>query len=314
MSISTTESWIVFAKVAELGSFSAAARALDIGKATVSKTIARLEAEIGITLFHRTSRAVSLSTTGAALASDAIQLADFAEALIEKAREGRDILSGSVKLAVPMSYGLRCLGDFAARFAGDYPDIELDIHLSDSKVDLVADGFDLSLRIADLPDSSLLARKIRDVTLHVVASPGYLQEHGEPGHPSELHRHTCLRYSLLPRPAAWRFSHADLGEYFVEPQGPIVANNSDVLRASVCSGVGIAVMPDFIVDDDLEQGRVVTILTDWQPPAIALHLITPPGRLRPLRVQILIDRLLTDLAEIGRSTLGSLHGPSAGSL
>jgi len=298
MSILDAESWIVFAKVADLGSFSEAARVLGIGKATVSKMISRLEAQVGITLFHRTSRAVSLTTTGAALADDAKQLADFAEALGNRAREGSETPSGIVKLAAPMSFGLQCLGDFAARFAGDYPDIELDIHLSDSKVDLIADGFDLGLRIANLPDSSLRARKIRDVTLHVVASPGYLQQHGEPNHPSELSRHTCLRYSLLPRPAAWRFKHADLGEYFVEPHGPILANNSDLLRESVRSGIGIAIMPDFIVDDDLAEGTVRPILIGWSPPAIALHLVTPPGRLRPLRVQILIDRLLADLARI----------------
>lgn len=299
MRISDTESWIVFAKVAELGSFSEAARALGIGKATVSKTISRLEADVGITLFHRTSRAISLTTTGAALANDAKQLAEFAEALGDRAREGSKTPSGVVKVAVPMSFGLRCLGDFAARFAGDYPDIELDIHLSDSKVDLVGDGLDLGLRIANLPDSSLLARKIRDVMLHVVASPSYLQQHGEPTHPSELSRHACLRYSLLPRPAAWRFRHANLGEYFVEPHGPLLANNSDILRQSVRSGIGIAIMPDFIVDDDLAQGTVRPILTDWSPPAVALHLVTPPGRLRPLRVQILIDRLLADLARVG---------------
>ncbi len=299
MSISDAESWIVFAKVADLGSFSEAAGALGIGKATVSKTISRLEAEVGITLFHRTSRAVSLTTTGAALADDAKQLADLAETLGDRAREGSKTPSGIVKLAAPMSFGLRCLGDFAARFASDYPEIELNIHLSDSKVDLIADGFDLGLRIANLPDSSLLARKIRDVTLHVVASPSYLQQHGEPSHPGELSRHTCLRYSLLPRPAAWRFKHAHLGEYFVEPHGPILVNNSDILRESVRSGIGIAIMPDFIVDDDLAQGTARSILTDWSPPAIALHLVTPPGRLRPLRVQILIDRLLADLASVG---------------
>ncbi len=297
MSISDTQSWIVFARVAELGSFSEAAKELGIGKATVSKTIGRLESDLGLTLFHRTSRAVSLTTSGVDLAEDAKQLADFAEALDERAREGSATPSGTVRMAVPMSFGLRCLGEFAAKFAADYPEVELDIHLSDSKVDLIADGFDLGLRIANLPDSSLLARKVRDVALHIVASPGYLERHGEPRHPSDLHRHACLRYSLLPRPAAWRFKHQTKGEYFVEPRGPIVANNSDVLRESVRSGVGIAVMPDFIVEDDLKDGTVTPILTDWNPPSVALHLITPPGRLRPRRVQIVIERLRTDLAE-----------------
>ncbi|MDT0576953.1 LysR family transcriptional regulator [Croceicoccus sp. F390] len=296
MSISDAQGWIVFAKVAELGSFSEAATELGIGKATVSKTIGRLETNLGLMLIHRTSRAVSLTTSGVDLATDAKQLADFAEALDDRAREGSATPSGIVRMAVPMSFGLRCLGEFAAHFAADYPEIELDIHLSDSKADLIADGFDVGLRIADLPDSSMIARKIRDVALHIVASPEYLQEHGEPEHPSDLYRHACLRYSLLPRPTAWRFKHVTLGEYFVEPRGPILANNSDVLRESVRSGVGIAIMPDFIVGDDLKDGTVTPILTNWKPPDVALHLITPPGRLRPLRVQIVIDRLRNDLS------------------
>ena len=308
MSISSADRWIVFAKVAHFGSFSEAGKALGVGKATVSKTISRLESEIGITLFHRTSRAISLTTTGAALANDARQLADFAETLNDRAREGSETPSGTVKLAVPMSFGLRCLGDFAARFMGDYPDIELDIHLSDSKVDLIADGFDAGLRIADLPDSSLLARKIRDVTMYVVASPDYLQQHGEPHHPNELNEHRCLRYALLPRPDAWQFKHADLGEYFVEPHGPILVNNSDILRESVRSGIGIAIMPDFIVDDDLAQGTVRSILGDWSPPAVALHLVTPPGRLRPLRVRILIERLISDLGGNDRRDTATAAG------
>ena len=160
---------------------------------------------------------------------------------------------------------------------------------------LIGAGFDIGLRIASLPDSSLRARKLRDVKTHIVAAPAYLEQHGIPRHPAELGEYECLRYSLLSAPELWRF-HNDRGEESaIRPHGRLRANNSDVMLCSLRAGHGIAVVPDFIIDEDLASGTVVAILQEWRPQPVALHLVTPPGTIRPARVTALIDFLVLQL-------------------
>lgn len=290
------EAWSIFACVVEHKSFTGAAAALGLSKATISKAVTRLEAQIGAPLFHRTSRRLSLTESGAKLVEHARAILSEGQAAEEAARDEASEPVGLVRLAAPMSFGLKHVGPAVAEFLCEYRGISVDMHLSDAKVELIGEGFDIGLRIASLPDSSLRARKLRDVKTHIVAAPTYLERMGTPRHPGELGEHECLRYSLLTTPELWRFTNSKGEEAVVRPHGRLRANNSDVMLYSLRSGHGIAVVPDFIIDADLASGAVVPILEDWRPQPVALHLVTPPGMIRPARVTALIDFLASRLA------------------
>lgn len=290
------EAWSIFACVVEHKSFTGAANALGLSKATISKAVTRLEAQVGAPLFHRTSRRLSLTESGAKLVEHARAILAEGQAAEEAARDEASEPVGLIRLAVPMSFGLSHVGPAVAEFLCEYRGISIDMHLSDAKVDLIGEGFDIGLRIASLPDSSLRARKLRDVRGYIVASPEYLKRMGTPRHPGELGEHECLRYSLLSTPEFWRFTNAKGEEAAVRPNGRLRANNADVMLDSLRSGHGIAMVPDFIIDGDLAIGSVVPILEDWRPQPVALHLVTPPGAIRPARVTALIDYLAARLA------------------
>jgi DNA-binding transcriptional LysR family regulator len=292
MRLPDLEAWAIFATVVEHRSFSAAAVALGLSKATVSKAITRLEAQTGASLFHRTSRRLALTETGATLSERAARILADAQAIDECARESTTAPAGLVRLAVPMSFGLTHVGPIIARFLAEFPEINVDLNLSDERIDLVGDGYDAALRIAALPDSSLRARKLRDVAMRIVAAPSYLDRRGTPRHPAELSQHDCFGYAYFSTPEHWRLVHAKSNEIaVVKPGGRLRTNNADAMLPSLFAGHGIAIAPDFIVDAALESGEVVTILPGWSSPAVALHLVTPPGRLRPRRVEALLNFL-----------------------
>jgi len=292
MKLPDFEAWSIFACVVEHKSFTGAANALGLSKSTISKAVTRLETQVGAPLFHRTSRRLSLTESGAKLVEHARAILAEGQAAEEAARDEASEPVGLVRLAVPMSFGLRHVGPVVADFLCEYRGISIDMHLSDAKVDLIGEGFDIGLRIASLPDSSLRARKLRDVKTHIVAAPSYLERMGAPRHPAELGEHECLRYSLFTTPELWRFTNRKGEEAAVRPNGRMRANNSDVMLYSLRSGHGIAVVPDFIIDADLASGAVVPILEEWQPQPVALHLVTPPGTIRPARVTALIEYLV----------------------
>ncbi len=253
------EAWSIFACVVEHKSFTGAADALGLSKATISKAVTRLETQVGTPLFHRTSRRLALTDSGTKLVEHAKSILAEGQAAEEAARDEASEPVGLVRLAVPMSFGLSNVGPVVADFLCDYRGVSIDMHLSDAKVDLIGEGFDIGLRIAALPDSSLRARKLRDVKTYIVAAPSYLALNGVPRHPAELGEHECLRYSLLPTPELWRFLNPKGEEAVVRPQGRLRANNSDVMLYSLRSGHGIAVVPDFIIENDLASGAVVEI-------------------------------------------------------
>jgi DNA-binding transcriptional LysR family regulator len=289
------EAWSIFACVVEHKSFTGAADALGLSKSTISKAVTRLEAQIGAPLFHRTSRRLALTESGAKLVENARAILAEGQAAEEAARDEAFEPIGLVRLAVPMSYGLSYVGPVVAEFLCEYRGISIDMHLSDAKVDLIGESFDIGLRIASLPDSSLRARKLREVQTYIVAAPSYLERMGTPRHPAELGEHECLRYSLIATPDLWRFRNDKGEEAAVRPHGRLSANNSDVMLYSLRSGHGIAVVPDFIIDADLASGAVVPILDDWRPQRVALQLVTPPGMIRPARVTALIEYLAARL-------------------
>lgn len=293
------EAWAIFAKVAETGSFIGAAKALGLSQATVSKAVGRLEEKLGSTLFHRTSRRLSLSDSGTAALERATRLLIEGEALEADASTQSARPAGLVRMAAPMSFGIAHLGPLLPDFFALYPEVTIELSLSDQLVDIVEEGFDLALRISDLEDSSLLARRLCPVRILLVGSPAYFAARGRPTHPKDLSSHVGLVYTNGRAKGVWRFQHATAGQYSITVPGPLRVNNADILRPALLAGTGLAMQPDFMVWDDLQAGRLEAVMPDWSAPPIALHLVTPPSPIRPARVEALIAFLTERIAKAG---------------
>ncbi|HUO91233.1 MAG TPA: LysR family transcriptional regulator [Rhizomicrobium sp.] len=282
------EGLAVFAKVVEARSFAGAAKELSLSKATVSKAVSRLEARLGTRLFNRTSRRLALTDAGRMLAERAANILRAAEAAENETLSQSVSPRGLVRLAVPMSFGLLAVAPLIPDFLRSYPDVQIDLHLSDEMVDVVGDGFDAALRIAALPDSSLIARRLCGVETFLVAAPSYLKQHGRPKHPMALSDHACLGYAYLTTPDTWRFTHKSGESAIVHPADcPLRVNNGDAMLPALISGLGIGALPDFILRDTLKDGRLERVLPEWSLPASALHWVTPPGGPKPARVEVL---------------------------
>lgn len=291
------EGLAMFAKVAEEGSFAAAGRAMGVSVATVSRGVARLEDRLGARLFNRTSRQLSLTEFGRTICEKASEIYRQAEEAESAAREMSVQPRGLVRLAVPMSFGLRWVAPLLPGFFRAYPEVSIDLHLSDASVDLVADGFDAALRIAALPDSSLVARRLCAVTQFVVASPDYLTREGRPAHPRELADRPCLSYAYRARSDVWRFTNDAGEEEPVMPTGPLRVTNADALLPTLLAGLAIAELPEFIAGEYLADGRLEAILPDWSLTKGGLYFVTPSARARPAKVAVLSDYFAGHLSD-----------------
>jgi DNA-binding transcriptional LysR family regulator len=270
-----------------------------VSVATVSRGVARLEERLGARLLNRTSRQLALTEFGRTIADSALKIYREAEEAEGAAREMSARPRGLVRLAVPMSFGLRWVAPLMPAFFREYPDVKVDLHLSDATVDLVGQGFDAALRIAVLPDSSLVARKLCPVTQVVLASPEYLQTRGTPQHPSDLANHPCLGYAYRARSDVWRFTNAAGEEVVVKPEGPLRVTNSDALLPTVLAGLAIAEFPDFIAFEHIRAGTLVPILPDWSLARGGLYFVTPSARTRPAKVEALSEFFVKHLSAPG---------------
>jgi DNA-binding transcriptional LysR family regulator len=289
------EAWDLFVAVAEAGSFAGAARARGLSVPTVSRAIARLEARLGAALFHRTSRRLSLSALGEEALGEAQALVLAANRMEERLGEATTVPAGRVRLAAPLEFGRAHIAPLLPAFLAAHPGVEIDLSLDDARIDIVASGHDLVLRIGQLSDSSLIARRLCQVERIVVASPAYLDAHGRPNHPADLARHQCLLYTNISPPDVWRFIGPEGAEYSVTVSGPLRANSGGALTPALVAGAGIAVQPDFLACEELRSGQLETLLPNWRLPPIGLYMITPPSPLRPLRVRLLMEHLVAGL-------------------
>ena len=288
----------MFAKVAEERSFAAAAQAMGVSVATVSRAVTRLEERLGGRLFNRTSRRLALTDYGRTLADRASRIYADAEETEDFARKASSRPGGLVKLAAPLSFGVRWVAPLLPEFFRRYPDIAVDLHLTDAQTDLIGDGFDAALRIAAMEDSSLVARKIVAVRRFVVASPGYMARYGRPRHPRDLSAHQCLSYANRARPDIWRFAHLKTGEECsITPTGQLRGTSIEALLPTVLEGLAITELPEFVATEYFPEKRLEPILTDWSLPGGGLYFVTPTARARPAKVSALADFLISELAD-----------------
>jgi DNA-binding transcriptional LysR family regulator len=292
------EALAIFAKVVELRSFAAAASELALSKATVSKAVGRLEERLGARLFNRTSRRLALTDAGERLSERAARLLADGETAESEALAQSAAPRGHVRLAVPMTFGVKAVAPLLPDFLEEYPEVSIDLHLSDATVDLIGEGFDAGLRIARLPDSSLIARRLCGMPRYTVAAPSYLKRHGRPTHPMQLAQHRCFGYAYLSTPHVWHYTNSAGEQASVRPAGPLRVNNGEALMPALLAGLGIADLPEFIVGEAIAAGDVEVILKGWKQAEGAVHLVTPPGGHRPARVEVLADFLTRRFAKV----------------
>lgn len=275
--------------------FAAAARALDVPRSKISKQIQALEEAIGVQLLQRTTRSLHLTEAGAEYydaCRDVIASLDEAE---QRARTGMGEIRGVLRVNAPMSFGLSRLGPLIPRFNELHPNVELQVVLSDQQVDPVKGGFDVTIRIASLPDSSMIARSLAPAPRIMVASPDYLAREGTPQTPKDLAHHKCLSYGYLQSGASLQLCNGKETQR-VTVSGPLHANNGDILAQAAVAGMGIALLPNFIVERAVADGRLVPVLCDWEAPAITVNAVYPSSRRVPMKTRAFIDFLVAELS------------------
>ena len=280
-----------FVCVADTGSISGAAERLEVAKSAVSRRLRDLETHLGVELLHRTTRHLALTPSGEAFYHRARRLlADLDEAEEAVTREHGE-LTGTLRVAAPLSFGLMHLQPAVAAFMTMHPGVEFDLDLDDRESDLVGEGFDLGLRLAQLPDSTLIARKLAPIRNVAVASPDYLARRGTPTHPADLADHDCLVYSNVPESRVWGYHDARGRWQSVRGRRRLRVNNGDFLREAAIAGAGVAIEPTFIVHRAVADGRLVPILTDVAWPEIGAYAVYPQTRHLSARVRAFIDFL-----------------------
>jgi DNA-binding transcriptional LysR family regulator len=289
------EGLAIFAKVVEVRSFAGAAAELKLSKATVSKAVSRIEARLGARLVNRTTRRFALTDAGRQLAGRAAHILAEGEAAEDAARAQATMPRGLVRLAAPMSFGLLHVAPLLPEFLAAFPEVSIDLHLSDAHVDLIGEGFDAAIRIAVLPDSSLVVRRLCEMPRYLVGSPAYLNKHGRPRHPLHLAQHRCIGYSYAMTAETWRFTKAGKSAT-VRPSGPLRVNNGDAMMPALIAGTGVGILPEFILREALAAGLLERLLPDWSLALGAVYWVTPPGGPRPKRVEVLGDFLVEKLA------------------
>jgi DNA-binding transcriptional LysR family regulator len=291
-----------FTKVVETGSFARAAERLEVSVSAVSRHVAELEAHLDSRLLNRTTRRLSLTESGTVFYERCVQLL----ADLEEAEESASLQTvkprGTLRLTCAVTFGERHLAPAVADFLLKYPDMRLSVELSDRTVDLVDEGYDAALRIGAVGSQNLVGRKVGQMRMVCYASPAYLRRSGTPQHPDDLARHTCLSYEYAAQRNVWPFRRRAAGSrdsgsgagdrsevLAIRIAGPVQANSGHFLTALAVAGVGIAYEPDFIVGPELRAGRVVRLLSEYQPPPAPIYVVYPSRRHLSAKVRAFAD-------------------------
>ncbi|NJL45077.1 MAG: LysR family transcriptional regulator [Leptolyngbyaceae cyanobacterium SM2_3_12] len=286
------ESMRAFAQVVEAGGFAAAARQMGLSRSAVNKLVMNLEDHLQTQLLHRTTRKVSTTDAGRAFYQRCIRLlADLEEAELALTRMQEEP-KGSLRINAPMTFGTLHLGPILTDFMAQYPDLKIELALSDRFIDPVDEGFDVTVRIAQVPISAnLIVHFLAPSPVVLSAAPTYLERHGLPTQPEELKSHPCLHYGHIAQDNSWTLIGPDQDEYQIPIQGPLCCNNGEVLREAALAGLGIAMLPTFIVGEDLRQRRLQQVLPLYHPPEIGIYGLYPVNRHLSAKVTVLIDFL-----------------------
>lgn len=281
-----------FVAVVEAGTFTAAAERLNLAKSAVSRRVSALEERLGVQLLRRTTRVLNLTDTGQSFYEHGARiLADLDEAEAAVQQEHGE-LRGTLRVALPLSFGVRHMCKPIAAFSHRHPNLKFDLDLNDRRIDLVEEGIDVAVRIAHLADSSLIARKLFDVRTVVAAAPVYLKTHGTPGSPEELKDHDCLIYSNLADPERWRWTDGDGKQHVVGVNTTMRASSGDFLTNAAAHGLGIVIQPTFLAAEAIRRGSLVPILNDYEWPTSPAYAVYPPTRHLSYRVRAFIDFLV----------------------
>lgn len=279
-----------FAAVVDAGSFTAAADRLGISKKLASKYVAELEDRLGLKLLHRTTRSLSLSAAGHRYYPRCVSLIEELDGLEAEIRNEERGLTGTVRISAPVTFGELFVVPALARFRRDHPELDIDLRLNDRYVDLAGEGFDLAIRIGELDDSSLVARKLGQTELWAVAAPSYLSATGTPRRPHNLRDHVCLRDSNLRGGHAWPFTiEGQLKRVTV--QGGFAVNSATAVRELALSGGGVALLPAYVVADDVAAGRLSRILEDYPSITLGIHAVFLDPKRLPARARAALDAL-----------------------
>ena len=279
-----------YCTVVELGSFTRAAERLGMANSMVTRHVSSLEDGLGVRLLNRTTRKLSRTEAGQAYYERARELLGEIDELDASLGERNGMPRGVVRVTAPTSFGVQYLGSAIASFAARYPDVRIDLGLSDRVVDVVEEGWDMAIRIARLVDSSLVARRLSRTRMAACAAPRYLQAQGTPAHPVQLDHHRCLSYTYASGGDSWTATGA-AGDASVRIPWTIRANNGDLLRTAALEGAGIVLLPTFIVAADLAAGRLVEVLGDYRFGTLGIHAVYPHRRHLSHKVRALVDHL-----------------------
>jgi DNA-binding transcriptional LysR family regulator len=283
----------VFARVVDAGSFTAAATQLGMSKSAVSKAIAALEDRLGARLLNRTTRRLALTEVGRAFYQRCARIVAEAEEAELAVTHLQVAPRGTLRVNAPVSFGTLHLGLALADFLARYPELKVEIELTDRFVDLLEEGYDVAVRIASaLPDSSLIARRITVNEAVVCASPTYWRRHGRPRAPQDLTRHACITYAYNPYPHEWAFLDPDGRPLTVRVDGPLHTNNGDAALHAALAGLAVVRLPRFICAPDLAAGRLEAVLDDALPPPNGIYAIYPHSRHLSAKVRAFVDFLL----------------------
>ena len=280
----------IFATVADAGSISGAADRLDMAKSAVSKRLSDLEARLGVSLMTRSTRRLSLTDAGTEFYEQCVRILADVDAAEEGVADASTELSGAIRIAAPLSFGLQHLGPALVEFMQLHPAVNVTMDFNDRQVDLVAEGFDLGIRIAKLDNSTLIARKLAPARVVICASPAYWETHGRPEKPADLKNHKALRYTLGAQ-RNWTFTAADGTRGSVTVPTLHSANNGSFIRDAAVAGLAVVRLPAFIVHEQITAGELEPVLLDYRWNDIFAWAVYPQNHHLPARVRALIDFL-----------------------
>ena len=278
----------VFVRVVETGSYAAAAKAMDISRSHASRMVTALEGRLGVRLLHRTTRRVSTTQTGLAFYEASSPLLEALAGAEARATAERDDIAGTLRVSVPVSLGRRYLAAPIAAFQLRHPGLGMVIEMTDRKVDLVAEAFDVAIRGGSVENASLVAKRLWPFRVGVWAAPTYVAKHGAPATPAELSKHRALLYSGSTHPRQWRLRNGT-EEVVVNLHGPLLANSADYLLSAALGGLGVVSLPDFETNEAASRGDLVRLLPKWEGQAAFFWAVRPHRTHLPARVRAFLD-------------------------